>query len=371
MSFQELLKGIDSLYMSFKGSLKAGLLEELEIKKQKAQSDEVEDSSDAVMNIGDHHFEVRDKGQGYFSYVLADGWFYIKISASAKKLVPTVYVQISSELLNCHGIDSAVASLYKVLDVLMESITSAQVSRADMFVDFHTDVDFGSIHRKSWITRVDKIDIYWSGNRFNGWVIGRGGDISARLYDKTIEIGISKKDFFKPLWSQQGFQEDQDVLRFELQLRRPFLKQFGIDSLPDLQGKMNDIWQFATCEWLRLGVDNADENRSRWPTAPVWMDIQQVKFGDGSFTGAKREVSKSRIPNKETVLVNGLGYLITYAVICGFDNLAEALHNFLLDVGTYLDVCGMDPKNTRFVDSLDYINKRMKEKKRKFNKPIQ
>ena len=370
MSFLEVLKGVDSLYLSFKGSLKPGLLEELEILKQLAQSEDLEESSRAVITIGEHNFEVRDKGQGYFSYVLADNWFLVKISASSKRLVPTVYAQISSELLNCFGLERAVASLHEVLKSLMDFIDSTQVSRADIFVDFHTEVDFGSLDRRSWITRVDKIDAFWSGNRFNGWAIGRGGDISARLYDKTIEIEVSRKDFFRALWSQKGWQSGQQVYRLEYQLRRPVLKQFGINSVSELQASMSDLWRFATCEWLRLGVASDDENRSRWLPSPAWQDIQRVSFGDGSSAGVKREVSKFRTPDKETVLINGLGYLITYAVICGYDNLADAQRGFLLEAGTHLDVLGSDPKNTRFTGSLDYINKRMQEKKRKFNRPL-
>ena len=107
MDFKVVHKGIDSLYMSFWGHLKPGLAEELETKKKLAQSDDLKDQAQSVKKIGEHSFEVLDKGKGKFAYVLADNWFYIQISASKKMIIPTLYAQISSELLNCLGLESS------------------------------------------------------------------------------------------------------------------------------------------------------------------------------------------------------------------------------------------------------------------------
>jgi hypothetical protein len=222
MEFKEVHKGIDSLYMSFWGQLKEGVLEELETKKRLAQSEDMDDRSKAVKVIGNHCFEVRDKGQGSYSFIIVDNWFYIKISASQKKLIPTVYVQISSELLNCSGVDYSVNALRNILNDLLVSIEKEKVSRVDVFVDFIADTNFEAVSRQSWIARADQVHSYWTGNVFTGWTVGRGGDISARLYDKTVEIEVSGKNFFNEIWSKAGWQKEQHIWRLEFQLKRLF-----------------------------------------------------------------------------------------------------------------------------------------------------
>ena len=63
-----------------------------------------------------------------------------------------------------------------------------------------------------------------SREQFTGWSIGLGGPISARLYDKTVEIATrSKKFYLHELWQQAGWFPADSVWRFELQFRRPAL----------------------------------------------------------------------------------------------------------------------------------------------------
>ncbi|MFO0793580.1 MAG: hypothetical protein U0586_05900 [Candidatus Brocadiaceae bacterium] len=85
MEFKEVFKGIDSLYVSYRGTLKEGLLELLEEKKKLAQSDGEKERALATMDIEDHHFEVKDRGPRYYSYILEDNWYHIQITASKKK----------------------------------------------------------------------------------------------------------------------------------------------------------------------------------------------------------------------------------------------------------------------------------------------
>ena len=188
MEFKEVHKGIDSLYLSFKGKVKDEVLEELEAKKLLAQSEDEAEKSKAVMAINGHYFEIRDKGRGKFKYVLVDNWFHVQVSASKTKSVPDIYIQVSSELLNCIGLERSMVSLRNLLTVLMDNLESELVSRADLFVDFVTDKDFDLIEKASWVARAKKVQKYWEGNQFTGWTVGQGGDTSARLYNKSIEI---------------------------------------------------------------------------------------------------------------------------------------------------------------------------------------
>jgi len=386
MEFQVVHKGIDSLYMSFWGVLKPGLLEELEEKKSFAKSDDLLEQALATKSIGEHSFEVMDRGKGKYSYVIVDNWFHIQISSSRKMILPTVYVQISSELLNCLGLDKSVSELRSIVNELMVSIDTDKeeegweegvikreqvsrkegISRADIFVDFVTDMDFESVKRKSWVTWAEQVHKYWTGAVFTGWTVGQGGVISARLYDKTVEIMKSHKGYFIPIWQEQGWQAGQRVLRLEFELKKEFLTQMSINKIEDLLDVINDIWRVCTHEWLRLAIDDGTENRTRWANEPVWDKIQQVSFGAGAYTGVARDVSKSRVPSDKTMYLNGLGYLLSYQVAKGYENTSEAIPHFLKDADEYLKE--YTKASDQYTDAEDYKRTKINLKKKRFNK---
>ncbi len=373
MEFKVVHKGIDSIYLSYRGTLKSGLLINLESKKQLARSSDIQDQAEAKMVIGKHCFEVKDKGAGVYSYVIVDNWFRIQIAGAGSKKVPAVYVQVSSELLNCKGLDESMRQLRTVIDALIDGVYEEKISRVDIFIDFITDVSFANVDNKEWISPARRINAFWDNNDFTGWSIGQGGDISARLYDKTIEIIRTHKDWFKEIWAKQGWTEGQKIMRLEFEIKRLVLSQLGALTIPDLTNKINDIWRYCTHDWLKLADDNGDVNRSRWETAPVWSEIQKIMFVDGGYTGIQRDISKSRFPNMKRLFVNGLGYLLAYAALYGYDesNLSAAALSFLRDAGAYLDASFLNENKgtSGFTDSMDYVSKKIKLKKKLFNKP--
>jgi len=373
MEFKIVHKGIDSLYISYRGKLKDGFLSNLESKKQLARSTDIQDQGQATLALGGHHFEVKDKGAGVFSYVIVDNWFRIQIAGVEKTKIPALYVQISSILLNCLGLDESMRQLRAIVDEMIEGAYEEKISRVDIFIDFMADVGFHDVSVYSWISPARRIHQFWDGNVFTGWSIGQGGDISARLYDKTIEINLSHKEWFKDIWKKQGWQEGQQIMRLEFEINRLVLSQIGVLTISDLMTKINDVWKLCTNDWLRLAVDNGDKNRSRWVTAPVWNEIQQVVFNDGGYKGIKREVDKSRSPNMKTLYINGLGYLLSYAALNGYDELSlrNAAISFVRDAATYLDACILKEGkgNNNFADSIDYVKKKIKLKQKMFNKP--
>jgi len=366
MEFKVVHKGIDSLYMSFWGHLKPGLKEELELKKKHAQSEDEKDQAQAVKNIGEHSFEVMDKAKRMFAYVLKDNWFIILVSTSKRMIIPTLYAQISSELINCQGLENAVNALRAVVGELLTETVAESVSRADLFVDFVSDFDFECVKRKDWVTRAEKVSAYWVGLPFSGWTIGLGGDIGARLYDKTGEIVKSRKDFFKEIWQKQGWQEGQRVYRLEYELKKTFLSQMSAISLADLLDTLNDIWHNCTNDWLRLGIDNGTINRTEWKTEPVWLELQKVLFGAGDYTGIVRQVDRSRIPDDRTLYLNGLGYLLSHQAKNGYENTFESTLHFLNDAEKFLAEYTKKSKN--YSSSEDYKKTKLALKKKKFNK---
>ena len=102
-NFKPLRFGIDSLYLSYRGQLLEYWDKKLNELKEIAQSEDETQQSCAQVVIGEHIFEVRDKGMPRFPYVLADNCFFIKINRKQSKTLPMAHVQISSEYLVSGG----------------------------------------------------------------------------------------------------------------------------------------------------------------------------------------------------------------------------------------------------------------------------
>lgn len=367
MTFIELNNGIDSLYVSFKGILKDDIKTQLEKKKLQAQSGDERERALAKMIVEDHCFEVKDKGKGFYAYVLADAWYHIQVSSSEGKTLPPVYVQISSEVLFRIGIDNSMNQLRNVINTLFIRLDSETISRADLFVDFMTDVNLESIREIEWIRRAKRLDKYWMEKTFTGWSIGLGGGISARLYNKTKEIETSHKEYIKSAWELKGWCEGQTVWRLEFELKRILLKQMSVNTLSDLMVLCNDIWRYCTHDWLRLAIEENTVNRNRWDTHPLWNMLQQVKHQPGDYSGIMRSISKGNIPNERSLFLNGLGYLTDFAAFKGFDTIDElTVLGFLFDLRIYLE--SYIKQIGTYKNYKEYLEAKINLKKRKYNK---
>ena len=146
--------------------------------------------------------EVKSSGKGFFPYVLRDNAFHIQLSRS--RSIPFAYVQLSSQYLTFKALLDAEKSLHHVLKKLGTIAESANVSRIDLFVDFVTSENMESWNRHAWVTRAAAINTYSVEREFSGWMIGAGGVISCRLYNKTLEIKQSRKAYLLELWHKAG-----------------------------------------------------------------------------------------------------------------------------------------------------------------------
>ncbi len=366
MEFKELYKGIDSLYVSFKGTLKERIREQLEEKKGQAQSENEKDQARAAIHVDDHSFKVKDKGKGQYAYVLIDAWYHIQISPTKKMIIPPVYVQLASELLTVRGVHAAMDKLRRTVGSLLVMIVEETISRVDLCVDFVTDVELKSFNKSAWVTRSRTSQDHWEGDIFTGSSFGLGGVVCVRLYDKTWEIKKSDKEYLKSIWETQGWSEGQKVWRLEFQMRRNFLKQMQVNSFSDLMSGQNDLWKYCTNEWFRLTLEDKTINKTRWDVHPLWEKLQRITFGSEDYKGIVREVSKSRTPNERALFLNGLGYLTAYAAYKGFDEIDEnTSKSFVRDCERFFNI-----NRKRFGENAnfkDYTKTKINLKKRKYN----
>ena len=361
--FHILRSGIDSLYLSYKGDLYEQAESALTTLKECAQ---IGDKSLAQMPLIDHMFEVSGRGQRSFPFSIKDNWYTIALSKRSSESFPLAYVQISSKLLtyaqdNILGIIND--DLKPVINTLGQTYQPPTVSRVDLCVDFVTDTPLENITIDQWVRRSKKINQYYEGDIFTGWSIGQAGVISARLYNKTVEIRKSKKDYMEEIWLSHGWQPDQTVWRLEFQLRREPVKELGINHLGSLLLQQASAWKYLTTEWLRLtNPIETDNTKSRWPTHPLWEHLSNYAWDITGSYDIKR-VKKERIPDDMYLFKNGLSGITTYMAVRGEEKLEQGLDNFIREAQQYF----IDESRLTGVTMTDYINEKVREKTRKYN----
>lgn len=321
--------GVDSLYVSYKGAIYKSIALELEELKSLGQLSTDRLVALAALDIGDHRFTVLPRGKGRFAFVLEDNWFHIQVSNACASALPLAHVQIRSEYLTAVGAAEALRTLDAIVGCLGEIQGPATISRLDLYVDFVGDHDLTSQPGFAWVKRCRKRDIHEDRDRITGISFGAGNEISARLYDKTLELLKSKKDYLKPLWAAKGWNEGETVWRMEFQARREALP----DELkvPAYLALAHEAawWRYLCSEWLRLTIPSqGDETRSRWPTHPVWEALASV-WDVPEDAPLLTRVSKARAPCDDAIFKAGVWGLSSFMAREGIADYSEGLGEFL------------------------------------------
>lgn len=362
--FQALRWGVDSLYLSYPGEIHGAVLDRLKSLKALAQSSQPGEIAQAQFPVGAHIFEVKDKGARLFPYILEDGAFRIQL-ANPSKSVPMAYVKVSSGFLAHVGPVEAERALYRVLSELGELRDAANVSRIDCFVDFASSENM-EWDRQAWVTRAAGVSAYAVNGTFSGWAIGQGGDMSARLYNKILEIQTSGKEYLFGLWRSAGWNPGSPVWRLEFQMKRETLTQKGLAKLDGVLAHLNGLWSYATTEWLRLTLPNADDQtRSRWPIHPLWGYLSSVDWESDGGPLLKR-YTPQRTPKNDKLFNLAFSNLVAFMAREGISDLYEgqeafitALYAFHADKAAYLGL----PFD-------DYVAEKVALKSREFNSRV-
>jgi hypothetical protein len=309
--FRSLRWGVDSLYLSYPGKIFPEVEARLKNLKQFAQAPEPNKQAQAQYPLGEHLFEVKDKGASLFPYILEDNTFRIQL-ARPSKVIPMAYVKIASGYLSHVSPADAGEALSSVLAELGEIKGSPNVSRIDLFVDFVSFEDMESWTRHAWVTRATAVNTYAVDGKFSGWSIGTGGIVSARLYNKRLEIETSGKRYLFDLWRKAGWTEGEPVWRLEFELKREALTQRGLFKLGEVLGNLNGLWSYATTEWLRLTLLNPDDQtRSRWPIHPLWGYLSSIDWETPGGPLLPR-YNAARVPGDDKLFGLGLSTLISF-----------------------------------------------------------
>ena len=356
--------GIDSLYVSYKGSVSKSVALKLEERKNLSQSSTDQVVAQGVYPIGDHLFTVLPRGKGRFAFVLEDNWFHIQVSNACASALPLAHVQIRSEYLTAVGAAEALRTLDAIVRELGEVAGPATISRLDLFVDFVGDHDLTGQPGFAWIKRCRKRDIHEDRDRITGISFGAGNEISARLYDKTVELLKSKKTYLLALWAAKGWQDDETVWRMEFQARREALpEELKVAAFAALDHEAA-WWRYLCTEWLRLSIPSeGDDTRSRWPTHPVWEALANV-WDVAADAPLLTRVSKARPPSDDAIFKGGFWGLSSFMAREGISDFSEGLGEFLHALREYHD------DNSFAEGMVAYIDRKVRLKARRYNARI-
>ncbi|MDP3517166.1 MAG: hypothetical protein Q8S94_08360 [Pseudohongiella sp.] len=358
--------GIDSLYLTYRGELYHESAIKLRKLKELAQADKDSDQHLAQYPIGDHSFEVGGNGRNPFAFILTDNWFRLELAKLGAKLLPMAYCRISSELLTCRGADQSVEALSQIISELGSISEFPNVSRVDLCVDFVTDYPVELIENSQWVGKPRDFSHHTVGRQFSGVSIAAGGVISARLYNKTLEMKKNPRPYLENIWRDMGWDGQHDVWRLEFQYKRQVLRDLGIVKYSDLVRALAGLWGYSTQDWLRHTTPSeSDKTQSRWPTSALWSVLQAAPW-DGVTSVTRVSSERTRAPSDRTLFVNGLASLTSYMAREGYLNAFEAAREYLRAAQEYHNSLA----ERSGVDFENYITGKIAEKRRYYNSGV-
>jgi hypothetical protein len=304
-SYQIVGANIDTWILNVKGKLPDGLANALDALK--AVSQEADEDVATRWTFAGETLFIKAHGSGrQWRWILHSPSLHLDIGAG--KLNHIIgKARLASVFLWAQGPDIALAQLYAFLVTLYGEGFTLQVSEAHLCADI-AGWELALDAADAFITRghnrqahladphaVDSADpataadtytlpaceVHQHGRRCTGYEFSRGGAHSCRIYDKTTEITVSRKDWMQAVWLRNGWDGASRVTRVEFVYKRECLHEMGIEDAYDFLDQLAAMWAYSTFQWLRHTEPTDDRNRGRWPLSPFWQAVQQVSaFGE-------------------------------------------------------------------------------------------
>src|SRR5262249_2226974 len=307
-----LASGIDTLHASARGVVRPEVWDLLEEAKRRAQAEEEEVSLDFPVTSG--AFLIRPHGWRGYTHWLSSPDFELMLGRSEK--FPAIVCQLHAAYLHSVGVAWALNFVELLLHHdLFAGAYKLLVSRLDLYADFqgwvpvleamHRFVGYGRSRRGF----EQRNEAFTTGDRLTGLMFGRDV-LVARLYDKTQEIRQRGISWLPDLWGADG--QSEPVWRLEFQFRRKVLVEFHLRSVEDTLASLQDLWRYATTDWLTLRTPTANQQRTRWPVDRLWQGIQTIQLSPSRTGVVRRRLEQATLRR----IVQGLwGYVTSLAAL--------------------------------------------------------
>ncbi|MCE5263160.1 MAG: hypothetical protein LLG97_06460, partial [Deltaproteobacteria bacterium] len=215
-------------------------------------------------------YNMKPHGAKGFSWILSGSDFTYKIAESQEpNSRPNVMAEVRSETLWRLGPEESMKIVLGLIAANGGHRIEAKLSRVDLCVDFVMPDERWSQELMDYaVTRATDYAPYYRFHKLTGIRIGKG-TISARLYDKPLEIQQqSKKEWMYDVWGIEDVPEGHKLIRIEFQMRREVLKQLGLNKVADLLQKTPNAWAYCTKNWLKFqdrpGLHHTQRSTLKW-----------------------------------------------------------------------------------------------------------
>jgi hypothetical protein len=309
----ELASGVDALYASSKPGIPRKLFDELLVLKQLASDEQLP----VDWYLGGEKFQVFGHAWGLYSVLIVHE--FGRFGFTQSEHVPGIRLQISSSYL--HAVDPS-AALEWFTERLSEIgvIPAWTLSRLDLFVDVQGwDLMASDKHR--FLCRASYVTTHEENDRLTGFSFGgrKTHTITARIYDKTLEIQKKKNDWVRQLWADR-FRAGETVWRIECEAHTKLLRELGITDVEDGLARQGELWAYFTDQWLSFRDPSSDGNKSRWPVSVLWQAVQKASLR-GDAIGLDRIRDSEGVAEIEKLIPALRGYMCSVGARLGCDDL--------------------------------------------------
>lgn len=271
MPITVLRAGLDTLEVSYTGSLASGVSERLDVHKAQAQ----EQNTPSSLSAGVYELLMRDKAFSHWRWVLTHPEFHLRMLPKAQPGHPTAQIRLSAFGLTNQSPELLLAFAAHSLREF-GTFEELVVSRADVAVDFQGFEPTVAL-MQNVVCPASFRPIYPSIDNAQTFQFGRGA-VVVRVYNKTAEIDESGKRWHEEAWQISGrYDPLLPVWRAEVQLRRPALKELALHSSKDVFANLGALLDYGL-SWANLRVPTADATKTRWPEDPRWSAVRSAVF---------------------------------------------------------------------------------------------
>jgi hypothetical protein len=203
--------------------------------------------------------------------------------------------RLSAAYLWATEIGDALTQVYAFLTAMLGCEPFLQVSEAHLCVDV-AGWELAVGDAAAFVTRGHRrglrlededesppgLQINLNGRRCGTLDFSKGAAHSCCIYDRTTEITVSRKDWMHEVWRSNGWDGESRVTRVEFRYKRECLREMDVEEAYAFLDQIPSLWAYSTKQWLRHTLPSGDRNKARWPTSPLWEQVQQASFfGDG------------------------------------------------------------------------------------------
>ncbi len=304
--------GMDTLEASFRGDLEPAFSVRLAELKAKAQEEEHPQG----LQFAGLDFAVQDHGLRPWPYLLKGDEMHLRLGTTSH--YPTASIRLGALGLASYGHQA----LYEIAAEALAGVGADQeagLSRLDLAVDFQgwtpTTTEMEGV-----VCAASFRPVYPNTHAPETFQYGKG-QVVVRVYNKTREIAVKGGTWRTALWdSCRGYRSDQDVWRFEVQLRREALKELGAGAARDAFCKLDALLGYGL-DWANLRVPQG-QSSDRWQEDERWTALR-----DATKSGRylKRLKAESRVGDVERLVPMIGGLSVSVGARLGVYNLHQLL----------------------------------------------